>query len=79
MLGALILGALFRRPPPPWGIKFGNVYFIKMLDFCHGCGLRRSTVFVFYAKSDFFMLFLVLGRPQGQKVEPFLSKNDENR
>ena len=45
--------------PPPWGIKLGDVYFIKMLDFCHGSGLRRSNVFVFYPKSDLFVIFLI--------------------
>ena len=78
-LGALILGALFRCIPPPRGIKLGDVYFIKMLDLCYGCGLRRSKVFSFYTKSDLFLLFLVVGRPQGQKVGAFLSKNNENR
>ena len=46
-------------PPPPRGIQLGDVYFIKMLDFCHGCGLRRSTVFVLYEKSDLFVLCLI--------------------
>ena len=79
VLGTLILGHYLKRTPPPWDIKLGDVYFIKMLDFCYGCGLRRSKVFSFYAKSDCFLLFLVVGRPQGQKVGAFWSKNHKNR
>ena len=79
VLGTLILGHYLKRTPPPWDIKLGDVYFIKMLDFCHGSGLRRSKVFVFYTKSVMFLLFLVVGRPQGQKVGAFWSKNNENR
>ena len=50
-----------------------------MLEFSLGVACGAKKCFVFYAKNDLFALFLLLGRPQGQKVEAFSSKTDENR
>ena len=40
------------------------------------CG---SQQLLYLAKRECFMSFLVLGRPQGQKVGAFWSKVDDNR
>ena len=51
------------------------IFHERVRIFC-GCGLRRYFVFVaFYATREFSRLFLLLGRPQGQQVEAFWSKD----
>ena len=64
-------------PPPLLYINLGAYFLLKCL--------RLSWVWPAALKSfcmlrlnDVFTLFLVLGRPQGQKVGAFLSKSDEN-
>ena len=70
-------------PRPRRGIKLGDVYFIKMVESSLGAACGAKTFLYFKPKTNLSMLFLLLGRPQGQKVEAFwlntyeMNKNDK--
>ena len=51
-------------PPPPRGIKLGDVHFIKMLEFSVGvaCGAKQ---FLYFTQNVIFLLIFSLGMPAG--------------